>query len=110
MPLPLPLPLSVFKKKPCAYDVTIFQTPRYGEKKGYKVVYRTELDGSNHQEVLKRAFSTFNVFDTVPNDYQARFMATGDVILIDEGKRGKTYYKLLSTGWSKINRLIVQAT
>lgn len=37
-------------------------------------------------------------------------MATGDVILIDEGKRGKTYYKLLSTGWSKINRLIVQAT
>lgn len=32
----MPLPLSVFKKKPCAYDVTIFQTPRYGEKKVIK--------------------------------------------------------------------------
>ncbi|MFP9052216.1 shape determination protein YodL, partial [Enterococcus faecalis] len=35
--------LSVFKKKSCSYDVTIFQTPRFGEKKGYRAVYRTEL-------------------------------------------------------------------
>lgn len=25
--------LSVFKKKSCSYDVTIFQTPRFGEKR-----------------------------------------------------------------------------
>ncbi|MEC2049680.1 hypothetical protein P9F17_00005, partial [Bacillus amyloliquefaciens] len=42
------LSLPVFKKKTCAYDVTIFQTPRYGEKKGYRVVYRTELAADNH--------------------------------------------------------------
>ncbi|AWM17308.1 shape determination protein YodL [Bacillus inaquosorum] len=102
--------LSVFKKKSCSYDVTIFQTPRFGEKKGYRPVYRTELNGSDHQDVLKRAFSLFNVFDTVPSDYDARFMATGDVILIDEGRKGKTYYKLLPAGWRKINRLIVQTT
>lgn len=100
--------LSVFKKKSCSYDVTIFQTPRFGEKKGYRAVYRTELNGSDHQDVLKRAFSLFNVFDTVPSDYDARFMATGDVILIDEGRKGKTYYQLLPAGWRKINRLIVQ--
>ncbi|MEC3656144.1 YodL domain-containing protein [Bacillus siamensis] len=102
------LSLPVFKKKTCAYDVTIFQTPRYGEKKGYRVVYRTELAADNHQDALERAFSVFNVPDTVPNDYQARFIATGDVILIDEGRKGKTYYRLNPAGWGKINRLLVQ--
>ncbi|MET1176245.1 hypothetical protein ABWU89_31990, partial [Paenibacillus amylolyticus] len=40
----------------------------------------------------------------------ARFLATGDIVLIDEGRRGITYYKLLSTGWGKINRILLQST
>jgi len=106
----LPLMFQLFKKKLTPYDVTIFQTPCFGEDKGYEMVYRTEINGRTHEDVLERTFSTFNVYDTVPNDYKARFLATGDIVLIDEGRKGKTYYKLLSTGWSKINRILLQSS
>ncbi|NPC92756.1 hypothetical protein HOO54_11080 [Bacillus sp. WMMC1349] len=101
---------QMLKRKQSVYDVTIFQTPQFGEDKGYELVYRTEVNGRTHEDVLKRTFSTFNVYDTVPNDYKARFLATGDIVLIDEGRKGKTYYKLLSTGWSKINRVLLQTS
>ena len=102
------LSLPVFKKKTCAYDVTIFQTPRYGDKMVYRVFYRTALAADNNKDAVEWEFYFFIVPDTVPNDYQARFIATGDVILIDEGRKGKTYYRLNPAGWSKINRLLVQ--
>lgn len=38
------------------YDVTIFQTPNIGEKKGYRPVYRLTVRAKNHQEVLKKFF------------------------------------------------------
>lgn len=57
--------------------------------------------------MLKRVFFLFNVFDIVLSDYDVRFMVIGDVILIDEGRKGKIYYKLFFVGWRKINCLIV---
>lgn len=41
-----------------------------------------------HLDVLEKAFSTFNVQDTVPNDYNARFITTGDIVVIDDQKKG----------------------
>ncbi len=38
--------LSVFKKKSCSYDVTIFQTPRFGEKKGYRASIELNSTGA----------------------------------------------------------------
>ncbi|ALC81323.1 MULTISPECIES: YodL domain-containing protein [Bacillus] len=93
---------QVFKKKAPEYDITIFQTPDIGEKKGYEPVYQTELDGRSHREVLDTVFSKFNVLDTVPSDYKARFIRTGDIVLISENKKKETYYKLSSMGWREI--------
>ncbi|MRX72896.1 hypothetical protein GJU40_12170 [Bacillus lacus] len=90
------------------YDVTIFQTQHYGQNKGYQQVYRLDISGRNHQDVADKVFKRFNVSDTMPNDYCARYVATGDIILIDEGKRGQNYYKLQSGGWEKINRIHVR--
>jgi hypothetical protein len=43
----------------------------------------------------------------MPKDYHARFMGTGDIVLIDEGLKGQVYYRLCPEGWKKINRLHV---
>ncbi|MBM7692520.1 hypothetical protein JOC77_001950 [Peribacillus deserti] len=89
------------------YDITIFQTPLFGENKGYRQVYRLTIGGHSHQDVIKRVFSTFNVLDRLPKDFKARYIFTGDIILIDEGLRGMSYYQLQSGGWVKINRMQV---
>lgn len=99
--------LSLFtaKKKCQKYDITIFQTQKYGEEKGYEQVYRLNIEAPGHSEALHHIFCMFNVTDRVPDDYKARFISTGDILLIDEVKRGQSYYKLLSGGWKKINRI-----
>lgn len=50
-------------------------------------MYRTKIGGRTHLDVLEKAFSTFNVHDTVPSDYNARFMTTGDIVVIDDKKK-----------------------
>ncbi|WP_102348534.1 hypothetical protein [Bacillus sp. Marseille-P3661] len=102
--------LSVFSpKKPTQYkyDVTILQAPSYGQRRGYKAVYRLNILAMSHHEVLESTFRKFNVLDLVPADYDARYIGTGDIILIDEGINGKTYYQLNIGGWTKINRVRV---
>ena len=94
------------KKK--TYDVTIFQTPVFRQKKGYKEVYRTHVEGSTHQECLDNVFKKFNVPDCIPKDYEGRFICTGDIVYIDEGRHGQHYYKLLPGKWESINRLQVR--
>lgn len=90
------------------YDVTIFQTPFFRQVKGYQKVYRTNIQGSNHNECLENVFSKFNVRDCMPSDYKGRFLTTGDIIFIDEGRRGQYYYKLESGGWKLVNRIQVR--
>jgi hypothetical protein len=94
-------------KKVELYDVTIFQTPRIGEKRGYRPVYRLHVKGKNHGDVLANVFAKLNVADTTPPDYRARYISTGDIVLIDEGIKGKMYYKLCIGGWEKIHRMYV---
>lgn len=90
------------------YDITIFQTPSFGQTKGYRQVYRLTINASNHQEALSYLYRMFNVSDLMPKDYQARFMSTGDIVLIDEGLKGQVYYKLCPEGWKKINRIHIR--
>jgi hypothetical protein len=90
------------------YDITIFQTPSFGQTKGYRQVYRLTINASNHQEALSHLYRMFNVSDLMPEDYQARFMSTGDIVLIDEGLKGQVYYKLCPEGWKKINRIHIR--
>ncbi|WP_226666689.1 YodL domain-containing protein [Metabacillus litoralis] len=96
------------KKRVITYDMTIFQTPNFGDKKGYKDVYRLSVDGMTHKDALKNVFQVFNVNDRIPDDYRARYLSTGDIVLIDEGKKGQYYYKLFPQGWQKINRIQVR--
>ncbi|WP_027409206.1 YodL domain-containing protein [Anoxybacteroides tepidamans] len=91
-----------------AYDATLFQTPRFGLSKGYEPVYRLTVNATTHDEALASIYRTFNVSDLLPKDYKARYVGTGDVVLIDEGIYGQTYYKLCSEGWKKINRVHVR--
>lgn len=102
------LNLFAVKKRCQNYDITIFQTPKYGEIKGYEQVYRMNIEAAGHEEALHHVFCIFNVSDRKPRDYDARFILTGDIVLIDEVKRGQTYYKLLSGGWTKVNRVHVR--
>lgn len=99
---------QVFKKKSAEYEITIFQTPDVGGKKGYEPVYQTELGGRSHRDVLETVFSKFNVVDTVPPDYKARFIRTGDIVLISDHKKKEAYYKLSSMGWRKVTMPNVQ--
>ncbi|MGM0827976.1 MAG: YodL domain-containing protein [Bacillota bacterium] len=89
------------------YDMTIFQTPKYGEDKGYEKVYRISVEANNHEEALYKTFRTFNVPDLVPKDYQGRYIATRDIIFIDEGRRGHYYYRLQPNGWKRVNRILI---
>ncbi|MFD0827930.1 YodL domain-containing protein [Neobacillus sp. M.A.Huq-85] len=90
------------------YDVTIFQTPKYRERKGYKAVYRTYIKANNREQCLHETFSRFNVTDRIPENYKGRFLSTGDIILIDEGRGGQHYFQLKSGGWEPINRLLIR--
>ena len=100
--------ISLFAARPQTYEVTIFQTPEYGQKIGYQEVYRMNLEAAGHIDAMHLIFGMFNVKDRVPKDYKARFIATGDILLIDERKRGQTFYKLFSGGWKKISRMQVR--
>lgn len=87
------------------YDVTIFQTPKQREKKGHKEVFRTAIPASSREQCLQETFSLFNVADRIPEEYKGRFLSTGDIILIDEGRGGQYYYQLKPGGWFPINRI-----
>jgi hypothetical protein len=89
------------------YDVTIFQTPKFRERKGYKQVYRTIIEANSRENCLEEIFSQFNVTDRIPADYKGRFLSTWDIILIDEGRGGQYYYQLQPGGWFSINRILL---
>lgn len=89
------------------YEVMIFQTPKFRQTKGYKQVYRMNVTGNSHLHILEDVFRIFNVKDSIPNDYQGRYMGTGDIIYIDEGRQGTSYYQLQPGGWKKISRIHV---
>lgn len=90
------------------YDVTIFQTPVFRERKGYKSVYRLKVEGMDHEDCLESVFSMFNVSDRLPADFNGRFLWTGDILLIDEERNGLRYYQLKSGGWERIQRIHVR--
>jgi hypothetical protein len=96
------------KKASILYDVTIFQTPKYREHKGYKEVYRTTIPANSRKQCLEETFSRFNVTDRIPVHYKGRFMSTGDIILIDEGRGGQFYYQLKAGGWILVNRINIR--
>ncbi len=101
--------LKMLTKKACIqYDVTIFQTPKYRDHKGFKEVYRTTISASNREHCLHETFSRFNVTDRIPPNYSGRFLSTGDIILIDEGRSGQYYFQLKPGGWIPINRIILR--
>ncbi|MCA1054521.1 hypothetical protein LCM10_05940 [Rossellomorea aquimaris] len=89
------------------YDLTIFQTPKYGEEKGYREVYRISVEAAGHEEALYEAFRIFNVPDLMPADYKGRYIATRDIIFIDEGRKGHHYYRLQPNGWKRVNRILI---
>lgn len=95
------------KRASIQYDVTIFQTPKYRENKGHKEVYRTTIPASSREQCLEETFSRFNVTDRIPADYEGRFLSTGDIIFIDEGRGGQRYYQLKPGGWVPINRIVL---
>ncbi|MBP2241222.1 hypothetical protein J2Z40_001784 [Cytobacillus eiseniae] len=98
--------MSRVKKK--VYDVTIFQTPEFRQSKGFRQVYRLSIEGVDHEECLYSVFAMFNVHDLIPNDFSGRFITTGDILFIDEGRRGQYYYQLKPGGWNMINRLKIR--
>lgn len=91
-----------------SYDVTLFQTPQFGQIKGYRQVYRLTVGGEDHDDVLAEVYRMFNVPDLVPKDYRARYVSTGDILLIDEGIYGQFFYRLSSDGWERIHRMHVR--
>jgi hypothetical protein len=99
---------AITRKASIQYDVTIFQTPKYREKKGYRQVYRTSIFANNREDCLEETFSRFNVTDRIPTNYQGRFLSTGDIILIDEGRGGQYYYQLQPGGWQPISRIHIR--
>jgi hypothetical protein len=100
------LTLPMLKQKD--FDVTIFQTPEFRQKKGYKEVYRLPIKGATHEECLDNAFRSFNVPDRMPADFSGRFLSTGDIVFIDEGRRGQFYYQLKPGGWVQVNRVHIR--
>ncbi|WP_102274896.1 YodL domain-containing protein [Cytobacillus massiliigabonensis] len=96
------------KVKTKLFDVTIFQTPEFRQNKGYRQVYRLSIEGGDHEECLYTVFATFNVPDLIPKDFTGRFIATGDILFIDEGRKGQFYYQLQPGGWKIINRVHIR--
>ena len=99
--------LEFIRTRKKTYDVTIFQTPVFRQKKGYQQVYRLQVEGISHSECLDEVFSQFNIKELLPNDFSGRFIGTGDILFIDEGRKGQYYYQLKPGGWEKINRIHV---
>jgi hypothetical protein len=91
-----------------SYDITIMQTPRIGQKKGYRQVFRLDIDATCHDEAIYEVFRTFNVKDLMPKNTEARYIRTWDILFFDEGLGGKTYYQLQPEGWQKIRRIHVR--
>ncbi|MBG9448989.1 hypothetical protein ABE67_06595 [Cytobacillus firmus] len=90
------------------YDVTIFQTPEFRGKKGFQQVYRLNVEALTHDECLESVFRKFNVHDRIPGDFDGRFISTGDILYIDEGRRGQFYYQLKPGGWEEVNRIHIR--
>ena len=91
-----------------AFDVTVFQTPKYGQKRGYRPVYRNEIEGEDHYDVMYKVFRILNVKELLPENYNARYMATGDIVFIDEGMNGHYYYQLKPGGFFPIHRMYIR--
>jgi YodL-like len=100
--------MELIRTRKREYDVTIFQTPVFRQVKGYQQVYRLHVEGMSHSECLYKVFSRFNIPDLIPTDFEGRFIGTGDIIFIDEGRKGQIYYQLKSGGWEKVNRMHVR--
>jgi hypothetical protein len=100
--------MQLTKIKQATFDVTIFQTPVFRQRKGYKQVYRLTVEGRSHKECVQNTFRQFNVPDRMPKDFHGRFLSTGDILLIDEGRRGQFYYQLKPGGWVEVNRIMVR--
>jgi hypothetical protein len=90
------------------YDITLMQTPHIGQKKGYKSVYRLNVDATCHNEAMYEVFRRFNVKELMPQNSNARYIRTWDILFFDEGLAGKTYYQLLPEGWKEIRRIHVR--
>ncbi|MFZ3588760.1 hypothetical protein ACOI1C_05645 [Bacillus sp. DJP31] len=95
------------KIKKC-YDITLMQTPKINQKKGYKQVFRLNVDAYCHEEAIYEVFRRFNVRDLMPKNSEARYIRTWDILFFDEGLGGKTYYQLLPEGWTEIGRFQIQ--
>ena len=100
--------MELLRTRKKTYDVTIFQTPVFRQKKGYQQVYRLHIEGFSHSECLEEVFSKFNITDRLPPNFEGRFMGTGDIVFIDEGRKGQIYYQLKSGGWEQVNRISVR--
>ncbi|WP_456279106.1 hypothetical protein [Bacillus sp. AK128] len=103
-----PMTISPRKNEVNCYDVTLLQTPRIGQKKGYRSVYRLNVHAGNHHEAMYEVFKTFNVKELMPQGTEARYIRTGDILYFDEGRDGMTYYQLKPEGWRKIGRVHVR--
>ena len=99
---------ELIKVKKKEYDVTIFQTPEFRQKKGYKQVYRLNVEGTDHLDCMNSVFVRFNVPDRIPEDFTGRFISTGDILFIDEGREGQYYYQLKPGGWEEVNRIQIR--
>lgn len=87
------------------YDVTIFQTSKQRDKRGHQQVYRLNIPADSREHCLQETFSRFNVTDRIPANYNGRFLSTGDIVMIDEGRGGQYYFQLKPGGWVPINRI-----
>ncbi|WP_246941665.1 hypothetical protein [Bacillus pinisoli] len=105
-----PLTISPSKKNKIVqcYDITLMQTPRIGQKKGYRSVYRLDVYAESHDEAMYEVFRLFNVKEMMPKQTEARFIRTWDILYFDEGLEGMTYYQLQPGGWKKIGRVHVR--
>lgn len=96
------------RKRKKLYDVTLYQTPAFRQTIGYNEVYRLNVEEISHLDCLENVFKQFNVLDLIPNEYSGRYMGTGDIVLIDEGRGGQHCYQLKSGGWVKVNRIRIR--
>ncbi len=92
--------LNVFNVVPATQEVTVIihQTPQFGMTTGYLPVGTMEDmplgQGANGVDVLLNWL--FFHSDTLPMDAGARSLSHGDVVQLDKGVMGSTYY-ILST-------------
>ncbi|QPC46607.1 YodL domain-containing protein [Mangrovibacillus cuniculi] len=94
-----------FSLKESDFDVTVFQSPRYGVRSDYRQVYRGVMTSSSSEDVLETIYRRLNVKDTLPSKYNGRYINLGDIVFIDKGLEGHEYYQLQHEGWEKIPRL-----